>query len=451
MQIKIDITTKQKQALQLLMDNDSKVTEVLYGGGARGGKTWLGCLWQITRRLQYAGSASLICRQKYVDLKDTTLTTFRKVVKAMRVEHLLTLKEGQGGCTAYFANGSIIYFRYCIFQPLDPEFDRFGSYDLTDIFIDEAQQVAEKFISVIRGRFSLLSGINPDGTTWKCKPKMLMVCNPSKGWIYRLFWKPYREGNLPPYRVFIRALVRDNPYVDEAYIENLLRSDRVTIERLFYGNFDYDDDPNALFDTEALNDMFTNEVSAEGLAAGGADIALKGRDKYASCVARGRVYTFDRVKGYSPADVVLEDAQQTIKAHAIPRSRFVADSDGVGGFLADFVKGIKEFHGGAVADDAATYRNLKSEYYYKLAGAVNRREIRVQGLNAEQVEELKEELSVIRVADIDRDDKKKAINSKDEQKKLLGRSPDLADTLMMAFYANSRPSGRMVASVGRIR
>ena len=452
--IAIDITTKQKDALKLLMDNNSPVTEVLYGGGARGGKTWLGCLWQIVRRINYPGSASMICRRDFVDLKSTTMVTFRKVARAMGVDGLIKYKEGAGDNLAEFSNGSVIFFRYCKFQPTDPMFDKFGSYELTDIFVDEAQQVEETFINVIRGRFSLLSGTFPDGKEWKAAPKMLITCNPSKGWIYRNFWQPYKDGTLPEYRRFIRALATDNLYIDEKYFENLLRSDKVTIQRLYYGNFDYDDDPNALFnDYDALCDMFTNEVEqGRELAAGASDIALKGRDLFAVCTAKHNVFTFGKILAFSPADKVQEIAEEEIRKNKIPRSRFCADADGLGAFLSDYVKGIKEFHGGATALDSATYSNLKSECYMKLAKAVNERKIRVDGLTPDMQQRLIEELQAIRITDIDTDTAKKSINSKKEQKKILGRSPDIADTLMMCFYAYKLLKGSrgIKASVGRL-
>jgi hypothetical protein len=33
---------------------------------------------------------------------------------------------------------------------------------------------------------------------------------------------------------------------------------------LLNGNWEYDDDPNALFETDALHDLFSNPVSGEG-------------------------------------------------------------------------------------------------------------------------------------------------------------------------------------------
>ena len=442
----VKLTPKQIKAYKLLTDNNAEVSEVLYGGGARGGKTWLGCFWQIARRLTYAGSAGMIVRRSYVDLHGTTLRTFRAVADFLGVSPLISYHYGTEN-TIEFANGSVIFLRYAEFKPKDPEFNRFGSYDLTDLFADEAQEIDRGFFNIIRGRFSKLTGVNPDGKPWRVAPKQMLACNPSKGWIYADWWKPYRDGYLKPYQAFIRALVDDNPHVDKAYIDNLMRSDKVTIQRLRYGNFDYDDDDCALFDDyDALCDMFTNAVEfrpdIQTLAAGAADIALKGHDRFALVWSKDGVYTFSRVIGWSDAPNLQDVIQAELTQHHIPRSRFCVDADGVGEYLPDYIKGIKAFHGGAAAFDSTLYTNLKTQCYYELARLVKKRVIRVDGLTQRQQEELKEELQAIRIEGKDNDVTKCAINTKESQKKILGRSPDLADALMMCVCANMQPNVR---------
>jgi hypothetical protein len=43
--------------------------------------------------------------------------------------------------------------------------------------------------------------------------------------------------------MFIPALATDNKKLPKTYIEQLMRSDEVTKQRLLYGNFEYDDTP----------------------------------------------------------------------------------------------------------------------------------------------------------------------------------------------------------------
>ena len=77
--IDIDLFDTQAECFKYL--EDKTTTEVLFGGGAGGSKTFTGCLWQIHRRLQYAGTRSVIARSKLKNLKATTLMTFFEVAQ----------------------------------------------------------------------------------------------------------------------------------------------------------------------------------------------------------------------------------------------------------------------------------------------------------------------------------------------------------------------------------
>jgi len=161
---------KQLQALSYLRDD--LINEVLFGGGSRGGKSWLGSKWQLFNRLTMPESNGIVAREELTKLKDTTLLTFIKVAKYYGLDDNDFVLSGQSP-TAEFKNGSRIFFREIKYIPSDPEFDRLGSYDLTDAFLDEAQQIHSKARSVLRGRFSIL-----EGEGWKTIPKSFYSCNP---------------------------------------------------------------------------------------------------------------------------------------------------------------------------------------------------------------------------------------------------------------------------------
>lgn len=431
----IRLIPKQMEAYRALTDMDNGVSEVLYGGGARGGKSWLGCLWQILNRFRYPGSVGMVGREDFVQLTKTTLKTFFEVLDSLPDWYSSQVRYVAGTYNmAEFANGSVIYFVYFKNKPSDPNFDRFGSFDITDLFIDECQEVAEKLINVIKGRFSRLTGKDGRGNVWQTKPKALYTCNPSRGWIYSLFYKPWKDGRLLDNRLFIRSLPADNPHVTQDYIDNLLKSDKVTVQRLVYGDFDYDDDPSALIDYDAIEDLFVYPANVRlvGARTGSGDIATKGRDRFVFGSWVGNYCFIKRDTPLSEAKQIELDIRDIAAADGIRTENIIVDCDGVGNYLPSYIPGIREFHGGGKAGDGK-FANLRSECYFKLADMVNRRAIKVV-CSAEQRERIKEELAVVRQLYVDDDTKRKTIVRKEQMKELLGRSPDYADMLMMNMW-----------------
>lgn len=435
----VHLFPKQYMAWEYLSEDNDVVTEVLYGGGARGGKTAFGCIWQILRRIKLPGSVGLVCREKLTNLKDTTIVTMFEMLKMM---HLTSaVKYNAVDKTMVFSNGSKILFRELMFYPKDPEFDRLGSLAITDLFVDECQQVCEKAISVLKGRFSLLNGKDKRGNKWHTIPKALYTCNPKRNWIYSDFVKPHKTGALPPHRKFIKALPVDNPYVDQAYIDNLLKADKITVQRLYYGNFEYDDDPATLCDFDAINDLFTNDfITPVGANYCSADIAGKGHDRFVATHWTGNYCRIAIDKPYSPGKEVETDLKKLMIDKKIPRSLVVVDADGIGSFLESYLEGIKEFHGGARPHDSR-YENLRSECYFKLAEMINNRKIKIE-CTAEQRERIMDELGALKQLDIDNDTRRKAVIPKEAMKVILGHSPDYMDALMMAmFFRRINPTG----------
>ena len=74
-----------------------------------------------------------------------------------------TVKFNEKRGTLYFKETDVlIYLMDLSYQPSDPEYNRIGSLSLTGCFIDEAQQVHPKAITVLSARFSLLSQTDKD-------------------------------------------------------------------------------------------------------------------------------------------------------------------------------------------------------------------------------------------------------------------------------------------------
>lgn len=435
--IRRQVSEKQAQALRYLRDDET--AELVFGGGAAGGKSRLGCMHSIDLCLMYEGIRIGIGREELVTLKKTTLLT---LFDQMQLDGLKDSEDyvynQQANTITFPQTGSVIYLIELKLYPSDPNFDRLGSYELTFGFIDEAQQVTQKAKDVFASRIRYKLEVN------KLIAKLLQTCNPSKNFLYSEYYQPWKRGELPKHKKFLQALVTDNPFIGDTYIENLRQKPKEMRERLLFGNWEYDDDPTKLIDYEAINDLFTNIVVP---MAGPedkfiiADIARKGQDRTVLSYWEG--FTCKRIAAFSKLALVPDPNNPEIPSsaghintwrtqYAVPLSKVLVDEDGMGGGVKDYL-GCKGFVNNSRPLRDENYQNLKSQCYFALASKINAREMRVETTNEKLKQLITEELEQVKQHNMDKDGKV-AVVPKDTVKEHLGRSPDFSDTLMMRMY-----------------
>lgn len=426
------LTIKQTRAIDFLEDN---ITEELYfGGGAGGAKSALGCYWQLKRRLKYPGSRGFIGRAEMKILKDTTLKTFLEIAQkqgVIRGKHfdLTSPQDKEDPNCIKFINGSLIFLRDLFLYPSDSEFESLGSLEITDAFVDECGNVTQIAKDTLKTRIRY--GLQK----YNLKPKILFASNPVKGWPYIDFYQPWKKGTLPEFRQFVPALATDNPHVDPSYINSLRNlPEGSQKQRLLYGNWDYDDSSDTLCEYDAINDIFTNDhVAATGVKRISADLAMQGRDKFIAGSWDGLICKVEIDQAKSTGASIEADIKALMLKQNVGRSNTVVDSDGMGAYLESYLKGIKEFHGGAQAIDKVEFANMKAECGWKLAEFVNKRQIKVI-CNQYQREQITREIGVLKAKDVDKDETRKRLISKEEMKEYLGgKSPDYLDMLLMGM------------------
>ena len=339
-----------------------------------------------------------------------------------------------------FFNESIVYLKDLFLYPSDAEFDSLGSLELTDAFIDEANQVA------LKGKDVLKSRIRYKIDDWGLTPKLLMTCNPAKNWTYRQFYLPNREKEIPPYRVFIQSLLDDNPHISPKYREALLTLNKNSRERLLYGNWEYDDDPSTLISYDAIKDYFRpTHIKPEGEKFITIDVARKGKDKTVFRVWHGLLVIYREAIPASTLDYVIERARALQGRFGVPLSHVLADEDGIGSGVVDWL-GCKGFVNNAspmkemIGTEWVTpnYRNLKSLCGYKMAELIEKRQVGELCEDEDVMTIVSEEMEYVKQKDIDKDGKIELIG-KDHTKELLGRSPDDWDSIMMRYYFELQP------------
>lgn len=434
------VNIKQRLAYNYLRDDVTKF--LCYGGAGGGGKSWLGCEWLMQCCHFLPGTRWFAGRNNLKDSRASISVTFVKVAQWHGYGAYRLTNDG-----VEFENGSEIIFLDLTYYPVkDPMYERFGSLEFTGGWIEEAGQVNGLAFSVLQTRIG-----RHMNDKYGIQGKILITCNPKKNWLYDLFYKPWKENTLKDGYAFVQALVQDNPFATEDYINTLRNTnDKVTKERLYFGNWEYDDDPAVLCGYDAICDLFTNEhIKPSGESSGSADLAMKGRDRFVAGHWKGNVCYIKIDKSYSEGKTIEADLKRMMIECSIPRSMMVADSDGLGAYLESYLNGIREFHGGNRPINPE-FDNLKSECAFKLAEMINNRLIRIV-CNDAQRERIKKELSVLKQDHVDADTRKKGIISKEKMKEILGHSPDYLDMLIMAMVFRINPIlKRPKAKLGKI-
>lgn len=427
--IKLDIKITEKQDIALKNLQDKEVTEVLYGGSAGSGKSFIGCLWIVSSCLRYKGTRWLIGRKKLTILRLTTLKTLFEVLALFKLEQDISYTYNQQSNTIKFTNGSEIILKDLDYFPSDPNYDSLGSLEITGAFIDEVAQITEKAKNILasRIRFKL--------DEYNLTPKLLMSCNPTKGWLYEKFYKNYQNNRLPNYQRFIQALPTDNKFLTKHYITQLQKLDEQSKQRLLYGNWDYSME-NTLFDYDALLNAFINDYEKKDKKTNYITIDVARKNDKSVIFVWENLHVIDAF-WFKNTDfnIQISKIKELISKYNVESSNILIDSDGIGSPLNDLIETKKEFHNNARPFNDENYNNLKSQLYFKLAELVNNGSITIDEklFNTEEKFEIIVELQNHKQEDVDKDGKVK-ITPKDKIKQIIGRSPDFADALMMRMY-----------------
>ncbi|RSK29860.1 terminase large subunit domain-containing protein [Hymenobacter metallilatus] len=312
-------------------------------------------------------------------------------------------------------------------------------------------------------RAGVLRYLTRDGEVyiWGDTPEEVMQKAP------HLFEGPL-AGTRPKSVTFIPGSIYENKKllaVNPEYLGNLMAQDEETKAQLLEGNWKVKVDGLALFEHTRLNDLWTNYpvVEAQPRRCITCDAAGFGADKCVIKVWVGWTVVAITVISKTGSRDIVEAIEPLRRRYNVAQSDTLIDQDGVGGG-AVALGGYAGFSGGTPAlTDPETevkeaYKDLKTQCYYRMAGRVNRGEVRIEvtrdscvidgrretkmkvaGVEMDIRDVIKQDLKAIKRGK-DTAEGKKTINTKDEQKILLGgRSPDFADTFSFREWFELRP------------
>jgi len=418
---------------------DPEVSDIGYGGSKGSGKSYLGASLIFGDALIYPDTHYFIARKKLNDLRKYTQPTIVEVLTDWGLDDRYYTFNGQDNYYTLY-NGSKVFLIEAAHQPGDEEYERFGSIQMTRGWIEEAGEISPKAKAMLQGTIGRWKN-----DYYNLPGKLLVTLNPSKNFVYEDYYLAKKENRLPDYRKFVQALPSDNKMLPKNYIRDLLRAlknDQKSIQRLVYGDWEYDDNPYSLYDYDFICNLFTNSHIVESdkryLTA---DIAYMGADIFVIMIWHGfvvkKVYGIDKIDETAIGTKLKELAE----LHGIPYSNIVYDADGLRKFTANSLSRLeaaKPFVNNSKPLKDDQYKNLKTECAFLLKEHLEKNLLFVEDLTFKK--QIMADLEQICREPTD-DEGKIKLESKKKLKERTGRSPDWFDALLMRFIFELKASG----------
>lgn len=386
------------------------------------------CALIILKCLEYPNINVGLARNELTTLKKTTLTSFFEVCSDLGLEPDTHFKYNSTSGIIRFFNSSKVTLIELTKKPSDPEFTRLGGLLLTFGVIDEVGEVNHKAFTIFKTRLGRWKN-----KEFNIKPICLMSCNPVKTWVYTEFYQKHKKGILEDYKMFIQALPTDNPHLSQEYIDNLKRGDSSSVERLVYGNWEYNENDTLLSYDKVITFMNNRSIKEDKTYDYyiSCDVARLGKDKTIILVWRSdkTLVDYKEMEINTIPECVDEIKKLKTKYNIISNGNIAIDQDGVGGGVVDMLPNCKSIVNNSRPLNNENYQNLKTQLQARLVDYINNEELFCDvNFDYETKELIQQELTVIKRENVYKDAKVQ-FTSKDKMKDLIGRSPDYLDAL----------------------
>lgn len=221
------LTKRQRVVLDLIQHGYAN--EILYGGAAGGGKSWLLRALAIIWAIQVPGVQIFLFRRKVKDLVATHMrgpSSFPVLLREYEDDKLCNINNSNN--YIQFANGSMITLNHCQYES---DLENFLSAEFHILLLDESTTFTEKMIRFLRGRIRVGSLPIPEEFR-QCIPFVVYGTNPrgdshlyfksgfvDRGEDSKPFVAPVNDGGMN--RVFVPSLLSDNPHIEKEYADRL--------------------------------------------------------------------------------------------------------------------------------------------------------------------------------------------------------------------------------------
>lgn len=445
-------TTKvQDRLVAAALSGENKI--IGFGGGMRGTKTFGGLILLILLCRMYPRSRWAITRESLTTLKRNTLPSFAKL---RELSNGFVGEFNKSDWVSTCSNGSqLVAFAESLHE--DPHLDRFNGLEVNGFLADESNELSVDTFEKMKQRAGawIVPGLEQDA-----QPPALIICtfNPCDNWPRDVFYEPFQSGTLPSGYAYIPATYKDNPYVTPQLWAMWALMPPDQRERFVEGVWSRVVAPNQLIEFSWITDA-THTVPDGGISREAIDVARYGNDKTVFARFHGNTLAELEMIEQMDTSTIAKRAAARIEERGTSVSEYRVDAVGVGAGVVDALrsagKKVIEFVAGASPVDRKLEEAPKSD-----RGRAPESMFRFANLRSQAWWEFREKLrlGLLRIGDpagtdppvsvthpeLVQDllsarydyirDKVIAVNSKDEMKEILGRSPDYGDAVVMAAF-----------------
>jgi phage terminase large subunit len=189
---------------------------LFYGGAIRGGKSYCVMAVIFTLCRLFPGSRWAIVRKDLPTLRRNILPVFEKLKPAS------CSSMNQQTWEATFTNGSkIILFPESF--TTDKEHERWKGLEVNGFWLEEANELQESSWTwaIQRAGSYVIPATLTNPEPRQPLPYILLTSNPATNWVKRIFYTPWKQGQLRAPYYYIPATIHDNPSLPQSYLDSL--------------------------------------------------------------------------------------------------------------------------------------------------------------------------------------------------------------------------------------
>ena len=401
--MRIDFSLYYQPKPKQLIAHKCRAKYMLFGGALGGGKSYFLCAEAIKNAMKFKGNRLVLVRKELSVLRRTTLVTFFSICPKEIIRSFNQTIKGL-------------------------EIGWFG--------IDEANEVSVEVYNMLKTR---LRWVLPNKQTPRYEGRL--TSNPEPCWLISTFIQ-----STNPDEVYIQSLTTDNYDENSEYVITLkeaFKDNPKFLRKYLYADWSALDMINQLIPSEVIISSAERIENGLEVTSMGIDVARYGDDKTVFTILKnGNIELIESYEQTSITEIVTRTIQ-LIHDYNIDPNYVGIDSVGVGAGVVDNLKSagydVIELQGGSKPEESQYEEaflpfNLRSQMYYEL-----RRDMMNGQIGNLTDETLKLELQSIQYEIYS--DKKVKVISKEAIKKLLGRSPDYADSLVYANWVKTYRGG----------